>query len=225
MASTTPYSYMTSRAAGVVVSRMNYDLGRPHRIYEHQQVSKSSMKSIEGEGNTYHLEFQIKDVLNEKPPIPCTADVLYYTNKNTAPKVTYNLQTKPENYTAAQDKTFYNRMKGLTEPLTAGEIPDNFGTVAPDMKPILHLAQAACGLVKCENSTEETFYRMTVIKRVQQVIRDAAAVELHFHMLIHENVSQEMESWFIEVLWDPSEGLRVKNYHRLPKINPDENNS
>lgn len=221
-----PSFYPTSRAAAVAENCINYKLGGPSRLFEQQQVTSASKESVAGEGNKYYLKFAIKDVLNEQPPISCSAEVLYYTNnQQTAPNVTYTLQTEPTNYTAAKDKEFYNKMKSRSEPLVAKDIPDNFGNIPPDMEPIRNLALAACGFVKWQNSTEETFYRMAVIKSVKQVIRGDSALEFHYNMLIHEMVSQEMVPWLIEAKWDPSEGLRVTNQQRLPKINPDENSS
>ncbi|XP_075717665.1 latexin [Rhinoderma darwinii] len=221
-----PSFYPASRAAAVAENYINYKLGGPNRLYEQQKVTSASKQSIVGVGNKYYLEFVVKDALNEQPAMNCTAEVLYYTDKQqNAPNVTYTLQAEPQNYTAAKDKEFYKRIKTRCEPLVAEDIPDKFGNIAPDMEPILHLALAACGFVKWQNSTEETFYRMAVINSVKQLIRDDAALEFHYRMLIHEMVSQEMVPWLIEILWDPSEGLRVKNQQRLPKINPDENSS
>ncbi|XP_056421015.1 latexin [Hyla sarda] len=221
-----PSHYPASRAAGVAGDYINYKLGGPHRLYEQQQVTSASKERIEGVGNKYRLEFAIKDSLNEHPQIKCTAEVLYYTNnQQSAPNVTYKLEGEPQNYTAQKDKEFYNKMKSRSEPLTGEDIPDKFGNIAPDMEPILHLAQAASGFVKWQNSAEETFYRMAIIKSVKQVISDNAALELHYIMLIHDMVSQEIIPWSMEVLWDLSEGLRVNNHQRLPKINPDETSS
>ncbi|XP_044144677.1 latexin [Bufo gargarizans] len=221
-----PSEYPASRAAAVAVNCINYSLGGPHRLFEQQDVTSAYKESIEGEGNKYYLEFAIKDALNEEPPINCMVEVLYYTNKQqTAPNVTYTLQAEPKNYTEAKDKEFYNRMKSRSETLFAEDIPDKYGNVAPDMEPILHLALAACDFVKWQNSTEQTFYRMAVIKSVKQVKRDDAALEFQYNMLIHEMVSQNIEPWLIETVWDPSEGLRVKNQQRLPKVNADKNSS
>lgn len=221
-----PSFYPTSRAAAVAENYINYKLGGPSRLFEEQQVTSASKESIKGVGNKYHLKFAIKDALNEQPPINCSAEVLYHTNnQQMAPNVTYTLQPEPQNYTAAKDKEFYTKIKSRSEPLVAEDIPDKFGNISPDMEPIRNLALAACGFVKWQSSTEETFYRMAVIKSVKQVISDKAALQFHYNMLIHEMVSQEMVPWLIEVEWDPTEGLRVKNHKRLPKINPDANSS
>ncbi|PIO23789.1 hypothetical protein AB205_0221200, partial [Aquarana catesbeiana] len=104
----------------------------------------------------------------QQPEIMCTAEVLYYSDKNCPPDVKFTLQTKPENYTATQDQEFYTKMKNNKEPLVAENIPDKFGNVAPDMEPVWNLGIAAAGFVKWKNSTEETLFAMTVIDKVEQ---------------------------------------------------------
>ncbi|XP_073482201.1 latexin [Aquarana catesbeiana] len=213
-----PSHYPASRAAAVVQHYINYKMGTPHRLYERQQVTSASKESIAGMGNKYHLTFSIKDTVNKQPEIMCTAEVLYYSDKNCPPDVKFTLQTKPENYTATQDQEFYTKMKNNKEPLVAENIPDKFGNVAPDMEPVWNLGIAAAGFVKWKNSTEETLFAMTVIDKVEQQIKDDA-LKLLYNLQIHEMVTQEMISWQIEVTWNPSEGLKIKNQKRLPKRN------
>ncbi|XP_075058157.1 ovocalyxin-32-like [Mixophyes fleayi] len=218
-----PTHYPASRAAGVAVNYINYKLGGPNRIYEEQQVTSASKESIAGVGTKYQLTFNIKDFVNEQSPIACTAEVLYYTSDQ-PPKVTFTLQNEPQNYTATKDKEFYNRMKNVSEPLVAKDIPDKFGEVAPGMEPVRYLSLAAAGYSKWQHSTQNTFYRMTVIERVKQLIRQDHFLEFYFDMLIHDMVSQEMIPWQIVTIWDPTEGLKIKSEKQLPKRNPDENN-
>ncbi|XP_063772212.1 latexin [Pseudophryne corroboree] len=225
MESINPSHYPASRAAGVAVDYINYKLGGPNRLFEQQPVTSASKESIAGVGNKYRLTFAIKDSLNEQSPITCTAEVIYYTSdQHKPPKVTFTLQTALQNYTAAKDKEFYNRMKNLSEPLVADNIPDNYGNVTPDMEPVWHLALAAAGYAKWQYSTEGTFFRMAVIKEVKQLKRQDHILEFHYDMLIHEMVSQEMVPWRIETLWDPAEGLKIQHQQKLPKHNPDGNN-
>ncbi|XP_077146787.1 latexin-like [Ranitomeya variabilis] len=218
-----PSHYPTSRAVGVVMSHINYKLGGPNRLYDPQNEKTASREAIPGLGNKYYLKFSIQDALNKEEAIKCTAEVLYYTNKQTAPDVTYRLQPEPPNYTAAKDNAFYSRIRSRSEPLVAVDIPDKFGNIAPDMEPIWHLALASCSFVKWQNSTEETLYSMVVINKVTEVKRDDAALEFHYEVLIHQMVTQEMKPWLIESVWDPTEGLRIKNQQRMPDTNPDEN--
>ncbi|XP_069583535.1 latexin-like [Ranitomeya imitator] len=220
-----PSHYPTSRAVGVVMSHINYKLGGPNRLYDPQNVKTASREAIPGLGNKYYLKFSIQDALNKEGAIKCTAEVLYYTNKQTAPDVTYRLQPEPPNYTAAKDNTFYSRIRSHSEPLVAVDIPDSFGNIEPDMEPIRHLALASCAFVKWQNSTEETLYSMVVINKVTEVKRDDAALEFHYEVLIHQMVTQEMEPWLIESVWDPTEGLRIKKQQRMPDTNPDENSA
>lgn len=50
--------------------------------------------------------------------------------------------------------------------------PDSFGNVAPEMKPVRHLAWVACGYIIWQNSTENTWYKMVKIQTVKQVVSD-----------------------------------------------------
>ncbi|KAM4042497.1 latexin [Anomaloglossus baeobatrachus] len=218
-----PSFYPASRATGVAISYINCRLGGPHRVFEQEKVTKACKENIAGVGNKYYLEFSIKDALNKQEAIKCTAEVLYPTNQQTAPTVTYTLQTEPHNCTAAEDTAFYSKIRSRSEPLEAEDIPDSFGYIAPDMEPVWHLSLASADFVKWQNSTEETFYRAVVIKKVMQVKRDDDALEFQYNMLIHQMVTQEMEPWSIQCLWDPTEGLRIKNQQRMPKTNPYEN--
>ncbi|XP_073435085.1 latexin-like [Dendrobates tinctorius] len=205
-----PTHYPASRATVVVMNHINYKLGGPNRLYDRLDVTTANKEVIPGLGNKYYLKFSIEDALNKKEAIKCTAEVLYYTNKQIAPNVTYSLQPEPQNYTAAKDNEFYSRIRGRSEPLIAEDIPDSFGNIAPDMEPIWHLALASCAFVKLQNATEETLYSAVVIKKVTEVKRDDAALEFHYDVLIHQMVTQEMEPWSIESVWDPIEGLRIK---------------
>ncbi|XP_072264131.1 latexin [Pyxicephalus adspersus] len=215
-----PSNFPATRAAGVAVDCMNYKMGTPNRLFQRQQVTSARKEIIAGVGNKYHLAFSIKDSINEQPEIPCTVEVLYYSDKNNTPDVKYNLKTTPENYTAAKDQDFYSRMMNNKKPLIAEDIPDKFGAVTPEMEPVWNLAIAAAGLAKWKNATEETLFAMTIIKKVEQLIT-SNALELNYDLLIHDMVSQEVIPWRIEVKWDPSGGLKVKNHKRLPKQNAD----
>ncbi|CAI9547167.1 unnamed protein product [Staurois parvus] len=215
--------YPASRAANVAENYINYKMGTPHQLFERQQVTSASKESIAGVGNKYHLTFSIKDTLNKEPEIKSTAEVLYYSDKSCPPDVKFTLQTKPRNSTAAKDLEFYTRMINNKQPLVAEELPDKFGNVAPDMEPVRNLGIAAAGFVKWKNATEGTLYSMTVIKKVEQQMRDDTALEFHYSLLIHEMVTQEMIPFQMEVTWNPTEGLKIKNQKRLPKSNSEEN--
>ncbi|XP_068137018.1 latexin isoform X2 [Hyperolius riggenbachi] len=174
---------------------------------------------IPGVGNKYHLSFLVKDYLNESPQQPemeCNATVTYHADKKTPPDVTYTLKPEPQNCTASKDQEFYQRMLKAKQPLEEEDIPDTFGNVAPDMEPVWHLGVAATSFVKWKYSTEETLFSMTVIQSVKQLMREDK-LELHYHMLIHDMVSEEMIPWLIEMTWSPSEGVKIKNEKRLPK--------
>ncbi|XP_053566068.1 latexin isoform X1 [Bombina bombina] len=213
-----PSYYPARRAAAVAEEYINYKMGRPHRLFGMQDVTSASRESIEGVGNKYHIKLSIKDILNNGETVNCTAEILYHLQgQNTAPNVSFTLQKELKNDTEGRDKTFYERLRKLEEPLVAQEIPDKFGNVAPEMEPVHHLALVAAAYVKWQNSTENTFFRMAVIKSVKQVKREDAFLEFHLVMLIHEMVTQEMIPWEINILWNPTEGLKIVKDVQLPK--------
>ncbi|KAE8604088.1 hypothetical protein XENTR_v10014569 [Xenopus tropicalis] len=192
MESINPSHYPATRAATVAQDYMNYTLGGPYRLFALNTVSQAGRERIAGVGNKYSLTFSIEDSLNDKHIINCTSEVLYYlSEQHTAPSVTFTLQGELQGNTMDKDKEFYNKIRSLTQPLMAQDIPDKFGNVPAELEPVWHLALAACGYVKWQNSTENTFYRMAVIKSVKQQKREEdSALEFHYDMLIHEMVSQ-----------------------------------
>ncbi|KAM4693028.1 latexin-like [Discoglossus pictus] len=211
-----PSHYPATRAVAVAEYMINYKLGTPHRLFEKQKVTAASRESIAGVGNKYHVTFAIKDILNDQGAIDCTAQILY-PEKHTAPEVTYKLARELQNYTNCKDQEFYNKTRSLKEPLSGEDIPDSFGHIDPEMEPVLHLALVACNYVKWQNSTENTLYRMAVIKSFKQVKRTDEALGFHFDMLIHEMISQEMIPCQIDLLWDPKEGLKIEKQALIPK--------
>ncbi|XP_053315334.1 latexin [Spea bombifrons] len=217
MESINPSFYPATRAGAATENFINYKLGGPHRLFQ-LKVTEARKESIPGVGNKYYITSSMKDLVNERPAVSCTAEILYYqSDQQKAPDVSFNLQTELENYTLEKDIEFYDRMKALPQPLKATDIPDKFGNVAADMEPVWHLALAACGYVKWQNSTEDTFYAMALIKSVKQKKRQDTALEFHYVMLIHEMVTQEMIPWQIDILWDPWQGIKIENQVRLPK--------
>lgn len=102
----------------------------------------------------------------------------------------------------------------MKELLEAQNIPDSFGNVCPETKPVWHLA---CGYIIQQNSTENTWYKMVKIQTVKQVQRNADFIELDYTILLPDIASQEIIPWQMQVLWHPQYGTKVKHNTRLPK--------
>ncbi|XP_044107622.1 latexin isoform X2 [Neovison vison] len=192
-----PTHFPASRAASVAENCINYQQGTPHKVFLVQTIKQASMEQV---------------TLN------CTAEVLYpLMGQDTAPEVNFTFEGEIGKNPDKEDNTFYQRLKSTKEPLEAQNIPDSFGNVAPEMKPVRHLAWVACGYIIWQNSTENTWYKMVKIQTVKQVQRNDDFIELDYTVLLHDIASQEIIPWQMQVLWHPQYGTKVKHNSRLPK--------
>uniref|UniRef100_A0A3Q2HS41 Latexin n=1 Tax=Equus caballus TaxID=9796 RepID=A0A3Q2HS41_HORSE len=143
------------------------------------------------------FKFSVEEIIQKQVTVDCTAEVLYPpTGQHSAPEVNFTFEGEIGKNPDEEDNTFYQRLKSMEEPLEAQNIPDNFGNVSPEMKPVRHLAWVACGYIIWQNSTENTWYKMVKIQTVKQV---------------------EIIPWQMQVLWHPQYGTKVKHSSRLPK--------
>ncbi|XP_076788607.1 latexin isoform X1 [Arvicanthis niloticus] len=166
-----PTHYAASRAASVAENCINYQQGSPHKVFLVQTVQQASKEDIPGRGHKYHLKFSMEEIIQKQVTVNCTAEVLYpQMGQGTAPEVSFTFEGEIGKNPDEEDNTFYQRLMSMKEPLQAHNIPDNFGNVSPQMKPVHHLAWVACGYVMWQNSTEDTWYKMAKIQTVKQVI-------------------------------------------------------
>ncbi|OWK05978.1 hypothetical protein Celaphus_00013073 [Cervus elaphus hippelaphus] len=192
-----PTHYPAARAASVVESCINYQQGTPHKVFLVQTVTQASLEEV---------------------TVDCTAEVLYPPmGQETAPEVNFTFEGEIGKNPDEEDNTFYQRLKSMKEPLEAQNIPDSFGNVPPEMKPVRHLAWVASGYIIWQNSTENTWYKMAKIQTVKQVQRNDDFIELDYTILLHDIASQEIIPWQMQVLWHPQYGTKVKHNSRLPK--------
>ncbi|KAB0391437.1 hypothetical protein E2I00_019094, partial [Balaenoptera physalus] len=226
-------------AASVVESCINYQQGSPHKVFLVQTVKQASLQDIPGRGHKYRLKFSVEEIIQKQVTVNCTAEVLYPPmGQDTAPEVNFTFEGEIGKNPDEEDTTFYHRLKSMKEPLEAQNIPDSFGNVPPEMKPVQHLAWVACGYIIWQNSTENTWYKMAKIQTVKQVQRNDDFIELDYTILLHDIASQveyhfplfdatlkiethfvatEIIPWQMQVLWHPQYGTKVKHNSRLPK--------
>ncbi|XP_053144372.1 latexin [Hemicordylus capensis] len=213
-----PSHYPAKRAAGVVENYINYQHGSPSKIFTVREVSQASREDIPGAGHKYRLKFAMEEILQKDSPVNCTAEILYHRgDQHVAPEVHYTVEGEFGKNTEEADNKFYNRIKNLSEPLEAHNIPDSHGNVSEEMEPIRHLAWVACGYVIWQNSTEDTWYNMAQVQSVKQVKRNDDYLEFSYVILIHDIVSQEIIPWHMQVLWHPQHGVKVTRNSRQPK--------
>ncbi|XP_003358692.1 latexin [Sus scrofa] len=213
-----PTHYPASRAASVAESCINYQQGTPHKLFLVQTVKQASLEDIPGKGHKYRLKFSVEEIIQKQVTVNCTAEVLYPPmGQDSAPEVNFTFEGEIGKNPDEEDNTFYQRLKSMKEPLEAQNIPDSFGNVPLEMKPVRHLAWVACGYIIWQNSTENTWYKMAKIQTVKQVQRNDDFIELDYTILLHDIASQEMIPWQMQVLWHPQYGTKVKHNSRLPK--------
>uniref|UniRef100_A0A9L0S1Q2 Cystatin LXN-type domain-containing protein n=1 Tax=Equus caballus TaxID=9796 RepID=A0A9L0S1Q2_HORSE len=192
-----PTEHPAAKAASVAENCINYQQGSPHRVFLVQTVRQASREDIPRRGHKYRLKFSVEEIIQKQVTVDCTAEVLYPpTGQHSAPEVNFTFEGEIGKNPDEEDNTFYQRLKSMEEPLEAQNIPDNFGNVSPEMKPVRHLAWVACGYIIWQNSTENTWYKMVKIQTVKQV---------------------EIIPWQMQVLWHPQYGTKVKHSSRLPK--------
>lgn len=218
-----PTHYAASRAASVAENCINYQQGTPNKVFKVQTVQQASKEDIPGRGHKYHLKFSVEEIIQKQVTVSCTAEVLYpRMGQGSAPEVNFTFEGEIGKNPDEEDNTFYQRLMSMKEPLQAQNIPDNFGNVSPQMKPVHHLAWVACGYVMWQSSTEDTWYKMAKIQTVKQVQRNDDFIELDYTVLLHDVASQEIIPWQMQVLWHPQYGTKVKHNSRLPKEAPAE---
>ena len=145
------------RAASVAESCINYQQGSPHKLFLVRTVTRASLQDIPGRGHKYHLKFSVEEIIQKEVTVNCTAEVLYPPmGQDTAPEVNFTFEGEIGKNPDEEDNTFYQRLKSMKEPLKAQYIPDSFGNVPPEMKPVRHLAWLASGYIIRQNSTENT---------------------------------------------------------------------
>ncbi|KAH0624114.1 hypothetical protein JD844_007501 [Phrynosoma platyrhinos] len=238
-----PSHYPATRAAGAVENYVNYQHGSPHRLFGVREVRQATREDIPGIGHKYRLKFTMEEILHKDNPVNCTAEILYHHgDPHVAPEVHYTVEGEFGTNTEQADNKFYNRIKNLSEPLEAQNIPGvfslkyfydlkfyflngktevlnyhSYGNVDAEMEPVRHLAWVACGYVIWQNSTEDTWYKMVQIESVKQVKRNDDYLEFSYVVLIHDIVSQEIIPWHMQVLWNPQHGVKVTRNSRQPK--------
>ncbi|XP_051839050.1 latexin [Antechinus flavipes] len=214
-----PAHYPARRAGNVIASYINYHQGTPHKVYLGGEVLQASLEDIPGSGHKYRLKLFLHEIVKNET-VCCQAQIFYPTaGQSTVPEVEFTIEGDAGKNTDEEDNKFYERLKSMKKPLEAKNIPDNKGYIAPEMKPVRHLALVACGYIIWQESTEKTNYNLAFLQNVKQVIRQDDFIEFDYTFLLHNFVSsQEMDPCQMQVLWHPQYGVKVKNYTHQTKV-------
>ena len=109
----------------------------------------------------------MEEIIQKEVTVNCIAEVLYPPmGQDTAPEVNFTFEREIGENPDEEGKTFYQRLKSVKETIEAQNIPDSFGNVHPEKKPVRQLAWVSSGYIIWQNSTEGTWYKMAEIQTV-----------------------------------------------------------
>ncbi|XP_018588116.2 latexin isoform X1 [Scleropages formosus] len=213
-----PTHYPARRAAAVAQHFLNARHGSPYKWFHVEQVQSATLEEIAGVGAKYHVVFSAKEGVCNQSVGLCTADVLFPEagGDQTAPQVQCSCEGPLAINASAQEEAFYRRLRGSNSPVTGNNIPDSFGFIAPDMKPLWILAGVASSFVMLKESNENTLYNLAQVANVTQLESEDKQLKFQYHVLLHEMVSQEIIHWKLLVTWAPAGGVSVLHPERQP---------
>ncbi|XP_078266978.1 latexin [Rhinoraja longicauda] len=200
------------QAASVAMHYLNYHHGSPHKVYQLLKLKKASLETMVNEGHKYHLEFEVNNETSSNVAEFCTAKVLFY--KKSIPDTVLKCNLKDsDGFT--KDNEFYLNLRKRMDPVVGNNIPDNFGFIAPEMRPIWKLARVSASYIMWQKSTEVLKYNMAQIREVNQQIGTDTFLQFTYIVLLHEIPSQEIITCNMSVKWQPKQSPNVK-YTCLP---------
>ncbi|KAM8953560.1 ovocalyxin-32-like [Pelodytes ibericus] len=193
----------------LAVQYLNYHTGSPNHLQSLYQVKKAAVKSVPEIGNKYYVEFTTRVFKNSDDIGECSATVFFH-QENPRPAINVNCTGNLSMKQAHEDDyNFYRNMKQQSTPIVAKDIPDSFGYVAPELVPLLDLAELGSNYVMWDKSTEQREYFLQQIRKVKQLIRNDDLIAFDYDVLLYETPSEEMVSCSIHIVWIPGKPPKV----------------
>ena len=128
-----------------------------------QTVNQANLEDMSGRGYKHCLKFSVEEIIQKE----VTAEVLYPPmGQDTTPEVNFTFEGEIGENLDEEGNIFYQRLKSVKETIEAQNIPDSFGNVHPEKKPVRQLAWVSSGYIIWQNSTEDTWYKMAKIQTV-----------------------------------------------------------
>ncbi|XP_012693885.2 latexin [Clupea harengus] len=213
-----PHHYPAQRAAKVVQHYLNTRHGSPYRWIELHRVNKASLEDLGQAGKKYYLEISLKEVISNTDLGQCSAEVLFSGEQDQgAPQVQCPCEGLQKLNTTAEEEALFQRLNSSATPLSGSNIPDSYGHIAPEMKPLWHLGAAAASFVMLKESNESTLYNMAQVANITQLETENGQLRFKYHVLLHDMISQEILHWKLLVSWSPAGGVSVLQTEGQPK--------
>nr|XP_023673917.1 latexin isoform X1 [Paramormyrops kingsleyae] len=213
-----PAHYPARRAAIVAQHFLNTQHSSPCKLFLLDAISSATLQETEEKGNKYKLEFSLKDAVSNQSVGPCSAEVQFPSRgEEGAPLVQYSCQGLSAVNTTDQEESFYRRLRDSGSLVTANDIPDSYGHMAPEMKPLWRLGAAAASFIMLKESNESTLYNVAQVTNIMQQESEGDQLKFRYHILLHDMVSQEIIPWVLLFTWSPAEGVRVLSAEKQPR--------
>uniref|UniRef100_A0A674NZ32 Latexin n=1 Tax=Takifugu rubripes TaxID=31033 RepID=A0A674NZ32_TAKRU len=195
-----PNHYPAQRAAKVVQHYLTAHYGSPYRL-TFIQIKKEHLCSV----------FPTQATEN------CSAEVFFAKGEERTPaQVEVSCKELIKNNTLDQEEALFQQYKTNQSLLSAHDLPDRYGHMEPDTKPLWHLGIVASSFVMLNESTEDTLYNMAQVANITQLQSDDDVIKFESLVLLHDMVSQEIPRWKLLFTWSPSEGVKVLQMEQLP---------
>lgn len=211
-----PNHYPAQRAAKVVQHYLNTRYGSPYRVFELQRVHSGNAEGVANSGRKYQLEISVQDMISNATE-KVSAEVLFARGEQQhSAQVQASSEELLKINTKTQEEAFYQQCKTNQSPLSAQNLPDSYGHIEPDMKPLWQLGIVASSFVMLQESSEDTLYNMAQVANITQLPTKNDQLKFDCHVLLHEMVSQEIPHWKLLFTWSPAEGVKVLQMEQLP---------
>ncbi|XP_067450945.1 latexin isoform X1 [Thunnus thynnus] len=212
-----PDHYPAQRAAKVVQHYLNSRCGSPYKLFMLNRVHSGNAEDVANSGRKYQLEISVQEMIGNTTE-KCLAEVLFPRGKQQgSPHVQASYEKLLKINTTAQEEALYQQYKMKHSLLSAQNLPDSYGHIEPDMKPLWHLGAVASSFVMLSESTEDTLYNMAQVANVTQLATENDQLKFDYHVLLHDMVSQDIIPWKLLVSWSPPEGVKVLQMTKLPQ--------
>ncbi|XP_068440370.1 latexin isoform X2 [Clinocottus analis] len=216
-----PNQYPAQRAAKVVQHFLNARHGSPCRLFGLHSVSSGNAEDVADSGRRYQLEISVQEIISNTTE-KCSAEVLFPRGEQRSAAVQASCEEILKVNTTAQEEALFQKYNMNNSLVSAQNLPDSYGHIEPDHKPLWHLGIVASSAVMLKESTENTLYNMAQVANITQLASESQQLKFDCHILLHEMVSQEILHWKLLFTWSPPDGVNVLQMEQLPHCHHDD---